>query len=293
MKNEKQKVPSLAERAMLVDLSIGVWEGRRKDKAVTNEVILREKSDQDAGSWWTYTIPHSAVLPMLTAANRGRAVQASLTLPWTNDGARILPAKAFMDYTEAMRKCRADFDKAVSDFIEAYPSILEKAPERLGKLLKEEWYPKPEDLRAKFSFDIRFYPLPTAGDFRVDLGAEATAEIKEQIEEQSKAAFDAAMSELWTRLHTCVSKIAQRLGDPDAKFRDSLIENTVELCDLLPKLNVTGSKELDDMRRQVIAELTKQEPEVLRKNKSVRNDTAAKAAKILEQMSGYMGGGAK
>ncbi len=181
-----------------------------------------------------------------------------------------------------LRKCRQDFDKAVDTFVADYPSIVAKAPERLGKLLKEEWYPKAEDIKAKFSWDIRFYPLPTAGDFRVDLGDETTQAIKDQIEEQSKQAFESAMSDLWTRLHTCVSKIAERLGDP---------ENTVELCDLLPKLNVTGSKELDDMRRKVIADLTKQDPEVLRKNKPARADAAAKAAEILKQMAGFMGGG--
>lgn len=295
MKNDQKKkvrntaanLGNLDERAMLVHLSIGFWQGRKRDKDKTNEVAKQSQADDDAGTWWTRVVPLHAVKPIVNARLQARADHLKFTLPWRDDGFRVLPAAMFMKYTAAMRIQQEKYKKVVATFLKDYPGYVKAAPKRLGSLFKAEMLPTPAELEDKYPWSLRFVPLPTAGDFRVELGSSRTEEIRKAIEKDSKAAMEAAMSDLWNRLHESVGKIAERLDDDEGVFRKNLIENVTELCEMLPAMNVTGDPDLEAARQQVIAKLTKQEPEVLRKNKAVRADTAKAANDILKKMEAY------
>ena len=79
-----------------------------------------------------------------------------------------------------------------------------------------------------------------------------------------------------------------RLSDKKAVFRDTLVGNISELCDLLPSLNVTGDEELTKMCDEVRDKLTGFTPKELRKDTTAREDTARAAAAIMDKMAGYM-----
>ena len=64
---------NLKQKAMLVQLRISMWTGRRKDNAVTEEVCLSKQSEHDAGAWWTYMIPKKDIQPIEKAAGKCRA----------------------------------------------------------------------------------------------------------------------------------------------------------------------------------------------------------------------------
>ena len=40
--------PSIASSALLAELSIGIWEGRKKDKKATNDVTSRNNAKKNA-----------------------------------------------------------------------------------------------------------------------------------------------------------------------------------------------------------------------------------------------------
>jgi hypothetical protein len=51
------------------------------------------------------------------------------------------------------------------------------------------------------------------------------------------------------------------LSDPDKVFRNSLVGSPVELCNLLPHLNMTDDLLLEDMRREIEAKLINHSPD--------------------------------
>lgn len=279
----------LTTRAMLANLSVGVWEGRKKDKETSEEVVDEKGAQKDAAAVWVRTIAPSALKDIGRAVSRGRGLHFRYTLAWDDKGPRILPAAMFMDYSAEMRKLGETFQAAVDAFLAEYPVLVDQAGERLGHLADNVQFPTVQELRRKFYWRVGISPLPDAADFRVDLGEDVTETVKREIEEQANASMNTAMMELFDRLHKAVSKMAERLGDADAIVRDSLVENLADLCELLPKMNVTGDPRLTAMRDEVMKKLTSQEPEALRKNKTVRADTAKAAQDILKRMEGYMG----
>jgi hypothetical protein len=277
----------LTNKAMLVRLSISQWTAKKYDKKVSKEVAAQYGTAQDRGRYNKVLVAKAELERISKAAGAARTFHYQQTLPWSDDGARILPSANYLHYTQEMRELHSEFEKAVSTFIDNYPSLVADARWQLNGLFNQEDYPPEHRIGRKFAIAVTVDPLPAAADFRVDLQGDEVARIKADIEARSKQATTAAMADLWTRLHDVVSKMAERLGTKDAIFRDSLVENVNELVDLLPRLNLTGDARLDAMRQEVVHKLTRYDAQTLRDSTVARTETARAAEDILQAMSGY------
>jgi hypothetical protein len=279
----------LSTKAMLVSLHVSVWSARKFDKKVTGEVAEQHNTTDKAGRYNKNLLPIEA--PTYKAvqqiAGEARTEHYKQTLPWTDEGARILPALNYMSYTAAMRQLRSKFENAKSDFIFDYPNLSAKALQTLNGLGNPSDYPKVQELPNYFEFDTKVVPFPDAADFRVTLQQVDVDSIRQQIEADSKQAVQLAMRDPFKRLFDAVSRMVERLSTEDAIFRDSLVSNLEELVKILPSLNLTQDPELDAICKQVEANLLVN-PDTLRTSKTTRADIAAKAKLIQDNLAGYM-----
>jgi hypothetical protein len=272
-----------------------MWSARKHDREVSEEVASRHGAQVDAGRYNKVLLPKQALAEIQKIANEARREHYFLTLPWDDNGYRVLPAAAYMDHTQKLRDLANQFGPAVDVLATQFGQLVSDARVRLGGLFREEDYPSPDGLREKFSFETRVMPLPDADDFRVALGNEERDRIKQQITAAVEASLQVASRDLWHRLYDAVSHMAERLqayrvGDDGVEhpFRDSVVTNLVKLVDILPKLNVTGDVELERMASQIRDSLLV-DPKELRRSEAVRSETAKAAAAIAERMAGYMG----
>jgi hypothetical protein len=277
----------LTNKAMLVRLSISQWTAKKYDKKVSKEVADKYGTDQERGRYNKVLVAKAELEKINKAASAARTFHYEQTLPWQDDGARILPSANYMHYTQAMRELRREFENAVSTFIDNYSSLVDDARWQLNGLFNANDYPALNRIGKKFAFEVKVDPMPTAADFRVDLQATEVDRIRQEIEHRATQATNEAMQDLWNRLHDVVSKMAERLGTKDAIFRDSLVENVHDLVDLLPRLNLTGDARLEALRQEVAAKLTRHGPQTLRENRQARRETARAAEDILQAMAGY------
>ena len=122
-------------------------------------------------------------------------------------------------------------------------------------MFNREDYPTRETIESKFAMRYSMTPLPQSGDFRVDIGEDGLRELQSQYESVLQQRVTGAMTEAWERLHDCLSRMSERLEDTeDGKrkiFRDSLVENAVEICGLLKSFNITNDTRMDEMRKQL------------------------------------------
>jgi len=96
------------------------------------------------------------------------------------------------------------------------------------------------------------------------------------------------MNDLWNRLYRVVNHMAERLADPENKFKNSLVDNIVDLCDLLPRLNITSDPKLEKALLEVRQKLTAYDSQTLRDSNDIRSQTALEAQKILDKMKHYL-----
>ncbi len=154
-------------------------------------------------------------------------------------------------------------------------------------------YPAANCLREKFHFATEVTPVPDAADFRVDMAQDEVENIRSQIEQQIRKGQAEAMNDLWQRLYDVVQKMADKLAEKDSVFRNSLVGNIQELTSLLPKLNVADDKDLSRLYKDVEQKLCQYEANDLRKDKTIRKETAYQARTITEAMESYMGVGSQ
>jgi hypothetical protein len=288
--------PTLSSRAMLCSLSISQWSASKHDRQASEEIAVSHGAQPDVGRYNKLLIPKETLAEVHRLAGEARREHYFMTLPWDDNGYRVLPAAVYLDHTEKLREYSRQFLAAVEVFAAQFDQLVLDSRARLGGLFRPEDYPNSKEIRDKFAFETKVMPLPDANDFRVSLGDEEKDRIKRQITASVQASLTVASQELWQRMYEAVSHMAERLAayktsaeGVEHPFRDSIVTKLVKLVDVMPRLNVTGDPELDRLTDQVRASLLV-DPAELRKSEDVRSQTAKAAARIAEQMTGYMAG---
>jgi hypothetical protein len=106
MELKMTQVAGIARAAMLVDLQISIYSGRKQDKRTQAEVTTAKGANsKKAASVYKSLFADCAELDAITKFQaRARAEHYRLTLPWNDYGARLLPTKALLDYQQSMGK---------------------------------------------------------------------------------------------------------------------------------------------------------------------------------------------
>jgi hypothetical protein len=271
-----------------------MWSARKHDPDASEEIATRHGAQVDVGRYLKILLPKKAMADLQKVVSEARQEHYFITLPWDDNGYRVLPASVYLDHTRKMHAHQQRFTNAVDDLCAQFESLVREARGRLGGLFRNEDYPATEELRNKFSFDTKVRPLPDAVDFRVTLGDEEKQRIKRQITIDIEASLQVGARELWHRLYEAVQHMADRLSaykvtkeGVEHPFRDTVVTNLVKLVDVLPKLNITKDPELERLSEQVRTSLLV-DPKELRQSDSARIETANKAAEIASRMAGYM-----
>jgi hypothetical protein len=280
---------NLSDRALLVQLSVSQWTARKYDKKATQEVAISFSTTKDAGRY------NKSLLPMNDYLDRVHKKTTHIrtkfyenTLPWGIEGTQMLPTSNYLQFMTDFRKEKGEWQHLVDDFKDNYLQLKDDAKRVLGGLYNDADYPTMNEIDRKFHIDMAVFPVPTA-DFRVSIASDELTRIQQDVERRVADAQSTAMKEVWTRLFDRVKHMAEKLADPKAIFRDSMVENAQEICALLPRLNFMDDPQLEAMRQDVEAKLIKH-PDALRNDPDLRRDTAAEAKAIMDKMKSFMGG---
>lgn len=275
-------------KALLVRLSISIFNSKRQDKKITNDVINQHNVTKDAGRWIKNLIDPSKLEKIVTIAQQARIENYNLSLPWDNDGIRILPITMYNDYAEKLRKLCAKFTYECENFVTNYPAYVQEAKENLNGMFNPNEYPTQEAIKAKFGFNLDFSPLPDADDFRINLKSDEMQTIKTSLENRVSLALEAANRDLWSRLIDPIKHLSEKLKDEKSIFRNSIIENIKEIVSLVPSLNISDDANFKPMIEDIKKSILSIDAEMLRENKTVRTNTQIEAEKLIEKMKGYL-----
>lgn len=282
-------VASLSSMAMLVELRISTWTARKRDNETTMEVNTSKEADQDSGSVYKYLMAGSNHLKQIEKyAAKCRAWNNTQTLPWMK-GLSLLPMENFFKYREQLGTMEANFFALVDDFIKVYPQLKSDQAFKLGKYYRADEFPDVETLPRRFQFGFNFLPVPESGDFRINCEARIKADLAEQYEKMYSDKLVEAMRDPWNRLHTMLGRMVERLTDAEDGerkiFRDSIVDNAVDMCDLLTRLNVTKDPELEKARRMLERAITHMDPKDLRESQGARLELKTNVQEIINKFN--------
>ena len=284
----------LSEKAMLASLTISQWSAKKHDKRVSQEVADKHNSDVDMGRFNKSLVAKKALEKIQKIAGQARTDFYYHTLPWKDDGSRILTNTGYLKLTELVRDYSHQWEDATQEFFEQYDSYVEQAKKSLNGLFDADDYPNASELRQKFRFGFHVNPLPEAEDFRVKLSAEEIKLCKQQIEQSLQDSVKDAMKDVWLRMRGVVASMAEKLKaykvTPDGTegvFRDSLVQNMRDLLSIIPALNLTEDSAVKKFAAEM-EKLCKYDANTLRDNDGTRLQVAKAAEDILNKMQQYV-----
>lgn len=280
---------SLHDKCLLVDLTIASLTTSRTDRGITADVLRRTAGDSDAGRWVSRLWPKEALEPITQHDGATRKLHQQMTLPWLDNSKRILPTPVFHEYMDIMRQRRPEREKLVKEhFIDHFDTWIHKARLMRGTAFNPTEYPTRTGAAASFSFKVEAEPVPHRDDFRVRLAGPDLDEIQAGLEDRLATAARIARNDLIARITDPLVKMVERLADPEAKFRDSLVGNLRDIARAIPGLNVTGDPGIETVRKQIEASLAGLDPDILRESTSDRTRAARQANAILATMAPWM-----
>lgn len=300
-----QSHSTVRDRAMLVNLTVHQWLAKATDEAITAEVGQAHGIADGSGSYLKVLMPKSAMEKMKAAAGKLRSTHNKYTLPWDEWGTRILKASRFLDYNAEITKLIAEYETEFRDAFEAYgasgKTVYEERQQEaklsLGTAWRAEDYPSLSVLKRKFGAKIRVMKVPDGEDFRIDMGAEVTAQVAADVTAQLRAEIESnrderleqAMTGLWELLSSLVSKLAEAVkGTKTSAIRSTLIKSINTLLDRLPDLNVTEDPNLEAMATEIRAAFSSLDAKGLRDSEAARADVGQKAEDILSRMQSFL-----
>ena len=268
----------IARSCMIVNLQVGIWKGYKLDKTTTKKVTEEADAAPDAARVNKHLIPKEALKDVESAAGAIRQHFYVKTLPWKDNGDRVLTRKIAMDFIAEHERLVGLFGSAKKDFLERkYMTAMEQSEFRMGDLFCAEDYPTIADLSHRFYVNLDIDSVATAHDFRLNNNTEAM-----------QKRVTTAMNGLWKKLAEPLEKFADTMSDEKAIFRDTTVSNLREIVTMLPELNFTNDPAIEHMRTEIEKHIIRYEPEDLRKNKEARAAVADEAREIMDQMQGFM-----
>jgi hypothetical protein len=287
---------NIQSNAMLAQTSISMFGQSKKDKNESNKYAQSHSTTTDSVKVIKTLFDKNDIAEIKCHATMARNAHAKYTLPWNDQGQRLLPCSVFARYQAEMSEYKSNFDFAVSQFIDKYDAILYRNKQRLNGLYNESDYPSAEEINHRFKMKTSVIPMPRTDDFRVnELNDADIASIKKGYEIELQDKLKDTQKDILNRLLEAITHMRDILKDQDKVFHASSADKIRELIDLAPKLNVMNDPDIASTisNLTVLAHWRPEDVKRARTEKSVRNNMAQccdqSVELIMDNLGGYAG----
>lgn len=217
----------------------------------------------------------------------GRALPSKI-----KEGLFVVRKDLVQDFEDDLR---ATLNKLQSDYIpqvrEEYPLAKERAKTTpvkqggLGPLYREADYPAIADFLACFDLEWQWLSLGIPEDLPAALRAEAAEKLERQFTEAAEEVKNALREAFADLIEHASEKLKPAApGEKQPVFRDSLIGNINQFCEVFQSRNLMNDEQLAGLVGQAKQVLTGLQPDRLRKYANVREQTREQFEAIKAQL---------
>jgi hypothetical protein len=269
---------------MIVDYNASVWTARKKDHKASEDVNNMNAADKGVANVTKNLLGDCDELKAVKkfAANV-RNIHYSMTMPWSDNGSRLLTTAQYFKYNEVMTDLQQEFYRLVSEFLNVYDWRVVKAQTKLGAMFNRDEYPTRDSLHDKFRFRVSYVELPdggNTGDWRLDLPHETMQTLRTDYADTFNLNLKAAMDDIWRKLHDNLTTLVHELDVNEEgkgnRLYDSVFDRAIELTEMLGTCNVTGDSQMEAMRRQLEQALHGLNLDQIKRSPTLREDTRTK-----------------
>lgn len=290
--SENDLAEAVRSTALLADLTVSMWGAERTDYKIMDEAKITHGAVGNVGRAIKNLMAgrDTELKDVRAAYAQARVLHGQLTLPWISNpnadkqkGPRLLPNMLFQRYATEMGRLKRGAEAKLDAWLVEYPRLALEAQGNLGGLANPKDYPSPEGVRSAFSLRFDFEPIPARSAFR-GLPDGMVEKLGARLQAKQEAAALASQAAMWERVRKVVGHLVERLADPDTGFKTVTIENTRELCTLLPGFNVTGDGRVPAVVADIDRMLAGVDAKSIREDANLRGDVVTKARAITDKL---------
>lgn len=281
----------IANSAVLVRLSIGVWGASKRNKELEHEVALNKKANPKAMRMYdNLMVGSTGHSDIQKYAAGSRLWHNTMTLPWDERGYRLCPISLFLDYKSQHNLKRVGFEHLVDTFRVKYFSYRETAEEHRGEMFNELDYPPVSEVMGKFYWDFASVPVPESGHFCVDLPAQemeelklsCDAEVERKVAEASKENEKRILKELQGISAKCTDEEDhENFEDDNRRWHDTFVSNPLDLCRMLKHMNLTDDPKIEEARQRLEDIMVGKTKEMFKDSSTVRKTVKEEVDSII------------
>jgi len=286
----------LNEKAMLVKVELKKWGGTKTDKSLAEEISDNHSTDSSLYSV-SKKLTKNATLKAIkkidglirTDCIYSGAGYRGFCHAWDNNGNYLLPIDAKDKFEKRFAEYRDDREKLVKQFLSEYPNIIDDARVEFGSTFNESDFPHPNEIEDCFSCEVIKNPVPSTDDIRVNLSSDEIEELKANGKAQEDAKIKEITGSVIDKVNGVLGHFSEKIKAGET-FRDSTLDKVIDLCDVLPALNIDGDAKIHQAHQSLmdVFHNTDVDAKTLREDKDKAKEVADASDKILEELSGWV-----
>lgn len=279
---------------VLCEFNASVWTARKLDRKKSDEVVEGARAASKGAARVNKNLlagrPELEEIARLVTEARNYVYDN--TAPWSDSGQRLLVGARLPKFDARMEDYRSKFDAQVQSFVYAYPTLITAQALALGDMFNRAEYPTAAEIEHKFAMSCEYFPVPTAGDLRVDTINEIQDDLRARLQKTADARAQRAVADINEKFIAHLKRMADRLTtdtDPETgnpvgrRFTETLVSSAFELCDMVSDYNIGGDTNLATARQRLEAALSGVTVNTLREDPIKREEVRYTVSSILNQ----------
>ncbi len=290
--------PALQEIAVKSLVTFKCWSAHKVDQDATERTISDYQALEGAGRFNKKLIDKTHLKKLRSIVQEARKYWHTITLPWGNEGSRILPGDKIFDFETKMREFEREFELAYTDLEANYLRIVDEQKTVLGNMYNSDDYPSINELRSKFSIKTEITGIESKDDIRLNMTEPLVNRLKNQAAEEEKTKIIEATRDIYQRLMQHLSYMVERLeatksdkktnDEVYTKFKNTTITNLMEILELVPSLNISRDPTLDQVAKDLSEKLSQNDPVDIRNSDTIRQDVVQTGKSAMQQLENKM-----
>ena len=288
------QIKNLDERAVLVSVKRRMYNPYKHDAEATAEYGVGNTNKK------LFDGRDNRVKEALSKYSEVYQYVKDQTVPWST-GVEMLNMTNYMDFTSGLRGKIAAADAAVRDLVNNWDFEVNKDIQRIKDLCARKGipdrsdpndYPTADEVDARFGISIRYIPVPKVNDFdpRLGLSDADKASLQQQLDDASTNATRHVLTQMIVPMQRAVEKLRVNIGDDGSIFRDSLIDNMVDVADRMNRVNLSDDPKITDAIRdlQSLVGTYANNKDMLRSTPSIREKAVTQIDDLMSKMQGLV-----